>query len=194
VWEGGGATSVFAAFKNRGRKPESPALSRAAPPPAANVGPVDAGDFSALMSRFLDAAGREQPTAAVFLEGGRIVANDGNLVTIELPLENAPAAQMLERNNRRENLQQVLSNLLGTPAALKINVSDTPAAAEANPRPAPGVPPTVPRHAAQPEPEPAAPQQQGIPVTEELRIEILQNVPPRQGGRRATGRRIVKVE
>jgi hypothetical protein len=190
VWEGGGATSVFAAFKNRGRQSPPPPAARPAMA-SANVAPVDAGDFAALMARFLDAAGREQPTAAVFLEGGRIVANDGRVVTIELPLENAPAAQMLERNNRRENLQQVLSGLLGNPAALKIAVSDTPTAAVANPRPAPDVPPTVPRHA---EPEPPPPQQQGIPVTEELRIEILQNVPLAKALAEQLGGRIVKIE
>ncbi|MGN6726961.1 MAG: DNA polymerase III subunit gamma/tau [Tepidisphaeraceae bacterium] len=193
VWEGAGPTSIFAAFKKSAAPKPAPA-----PPPnvaTSNVGPVDRNDFDTLLQRLRGAAMESQPTVAGFLDGGRIVAMDGGTVTLEYPKALEVSARMLERNGKRESLQQVLSDLLGKPTGIRLSinpdavVAPPPARAVAAPaRPASN------GHAAPPPPPPPDPQQNGIPLTEELRVELLQHNPLIKSLAEQFNARIVKVE
>jgi hypothetical protein len=128
---------------------------------------------------------------AGFLEGARITALDGGTLTLEYPRNLAASARMLDRNGKRESLQQVLKNLLGEETGLRFEISEQDA--ELPPSRPVAPPPPAPRNAARAEPEPA-PQNLGIPVTEELRVEILTQVPLAKKLAEAFGARIVKVE
>ncbi len=195
VWEGGGATSIFAAFKKSSTpppKPGSPARDIPVPTGSDNLAPIDRNDFAQLMSRFHHAAAEQAPTVAGFLEGGRIVALEAGTATLEYPKNYAASARMLDRNGKRESLQQVLSDLLGEPIGIKLEISDQELIIERPPEPQ--RPP--PRRSAGPAPreyEPA-PQNTGIPLTEELRVEIMQNNPLIRSIADEFNARIVKIE
>ncbi|MGN6506099.1 MAG: DNA polymerase III subunit gamma/tau [Tepidisphaeraceae bacterium] len=193
VWEGAGPTSIFAAFKKSAAPKPAPA-----PPPnvaTSNVGPVDRNDFDTLLQRLRGAAMESQPTVAGFLDGGRIVAMDGGTVTLEYPKALEVSARMLERNGKRESLQQVLSDLLGEPTGIRLSIN--PDAVVAPPPARAVAAPTRPAsngHAAPPPPPPPDPQQNGIPLTEELRVELLQHNPLIKSLAEQFNARIVKVE
>jgi len=186
VWEGGGATSVFAAFKKAStptRQPSAPILTDA------SLEPADATEFGALMARFRSAAVTEQPTVGAFLDGGKIIARDDDGITIEYPKHLEPSVKMLDRNGKRESLQDVLSRLVGSPTSIRFSISDrvdeTPKPAAPNPRPAPRQAPAI---------EPVMPQQQGIPITEQLRAELMATVPLVKALADEFNARLVKVE
>ncbi len=192
VWEGAGPVSVFAAFKRASAsKPAPVAESPARSTRSDNLGPVDRTDFAGLMDRLYAAASEQSPTAATFLEGGKIISVAPGNITVEYPKNLAASARMLDRNGKRESLQQVLSELLGEPTGIKLEVSDVevieskpPAAERSVRRPAPA-------SSTQAE---SAPVNQGIPLTEELRTEILTNNPLIKSIAEAFNARVVKVE
>jgi len=193
VWEGGGATSIFNAFKKSSTpalKPTaSPSISRI--PESDNLAPVDKSDFEQLMSRFHHAAAEQAPTVAGFLEGGRIIALESGTATLEYPKNYAASARMLDRNGKRESLQQVLSNLIGQPTGLKLSISEHDLILEKPPEPQ--RPPPRSNAPASHENEPV-PQNLGIPVTEELRTDILEHNPLIKSIAEQFNARIVKIE
>ena len=193
VWEGAGPTSIFAAFK-KSAAPKPPAASLAASRPASDVEPVNA-EFNGLLDRLRSAVVESQPSIAGFLEGGRIVATDAGTVTLEYPKSLEPSARMLDRNGKKETLQQVLSNLLGEPTGIRISINPdapistpAPAGPDASIARAKWKPPEAP--VAVPDPAP----QQGIPITEDLRIELLSKNILIKALAEQYGARIVKVE
>jgi hypothetical protein len=196
VWEGGGATSIFGAFKkNQAAQPSKPAAPPWEQQPGGqtsdNLAPVDRNNFDALMQRFHNAASEQAPTVAGFLEGGRIIDVASGTVTLEYPKNYEASARMLDRNGKRESLQEVLSSLLGEPTGLKFSISDQELIVE-KPKPErPASPPWEKKSAPAPEP---APVNQGIPVTEELRVELMQKNPLIKSIAEAFGARVVKVE
>ena len=192
VWEGAGPTSVFAAFKKAGvSKPAASSSPQAlSPKPQAPV----SGDLATLMTRLREATMREQPTIAGFLDGGRITALDGSVLTLEYPKNLEVSAKMLDRNGKRESLQAVLAGLLGHTVGVRfsVNAEDAPAVV-AETQHATWKPPSAPASA----PEPTAPQpvaNNGIPLTEELRIELLQQNPLIKAMAEQFNARVVKVE
>ena len=190
VWEGAGPTSVFAAFKKAGPKPAPP---KPAPLPVVSAdGPVDKSDLPKLMAQFLSAAERAAPAVAHFLEGARVKEiDDRGTLTLVYYKDFEASPQMLERGGRRETLQNILTDLLGEPIGIKCEVAEenSPAVAQ---RPAPPPPRSAPKSSPEPQAQPA--QNLGIPVTEELRAEILQNNPLAKSLADQLGARIVKVE
>lgn len=144
------------------------------------------------MQRFHNAAFEQAPTIAGFLEGGRIVEVSAGTVTLEYPKNFEASARMLDRNGKRESLQEVLSTLLGKPTGLKFSISDVELIIEKPKTEKPAAPQREQR-ASNPAPE-AAPMNQGIPVTEELRVELMQNNPLIKSIAETFGARVVKVE
>ena len=102
---------------------------------------------------------------------------------------------MLDRPARRDPLQQILSDVAGRPTSMRIVIAPAPSSAEGGlgARSIPDAPRTAPRQAADP-PEPAAPPSAGIAITEELRIDILENNPLAKAIAEQLGGRIVKIE
>jgi len=191
VWEGAGPTSVFAAFKKAAPKPVTPPPQ--APVHSNSVGPVDRKNFDDLLNRLRSAAAAEAPTVVGFLDGARIVEDDGSTFTIEWPKNYEMSAKMLDRNGKRESLQTVLGRLVGEPAGIRLTVSDR--IEEPPPRPAPAAaanwkPKTAPAAA----PEPVAPQNPGIFVTDELRAELAASDPLIKALGDVLGGRVVKIE
>jgi hypothetical protein len=198
VWEGGGATSVFAAFKkaaaNRSNA-NSPTPDARLPNHAstaqvdASVTSIDTHDLAGLMSRLRLAAVAEQPTVGAFLDGASIIAYADDCITIEYPKNLEQSAKMLDRNGKRENLQEVLSRLTGRATGIRFSISDR---IDETPRPAPlaGRPAPKPTPAA----EPLIPQQTGINITEQLRVELLTSVPLVKALADTFNARLVKVE
>ncbi|HEX8325650.1 MAG TPA: DNA polymerase III subunit gamma/tau [Tepidisphaeraceae bacterium] len=198
VWEGAGPTSVFAAFKKSNAA--RPAAAPAAPPaPAASRQPPAAdGDsnLATLMTRLRHAASEQQPTIAGFLDGGRITALDGSTLTLEYPKHLEVSAKMLDRNGKRESLQNVLAGLLGHTVGVRFTVNQddtappTPAQA-AETQHATWKPPATPVTAPD---APQPPTANGIPITEELRVELLQQNPLIKMLADQFNARVVKVE
>ncbi len=197
VWEGGGATSIFNAFKkNQGTPPPKPTAppweQQPTPQQSDNLAPVDPTNFDALMQRFHNAAFEQAPTIAGFLEGGRIIDVNAGTVTLEYPKNFEASARMLDRNGKRESLQEVLSALLGKPTGIKFSISDQELIIE-KPKPEKPAAPQWEKRSPTPAPEPV-PVNQGIPVTEELRVELMQNNPLIKSIAETFGARVVKVE
>ena len=194
VWEGAGPTSVFAAFKKaNATKPATPPAAQAPSPKAPGLAPVS-NDLATLMTRLREATGRDQPTIAGFLDGGLITGLDGNVLTLEYPKNLEVSAKMLDRNGKRESLQAVLAGLLGHTVGVRfsVNAEDAPAVV-AETQHATWKPPSAPASA--PEPVPAAPAaNNGIPITEELRVELLQQNPLIKSLAEQFNARVVKVE
>lgn len=197
VWEGGGATSIFNAFKkNQGAPPKNSAAppweQQPTPQKSDNLAPVDPSNFETLMQRFHNAAFEQAPTIAGFLEGGRIIDVNAGTVTLEYPKNFEASARMLDRNGKRESLQEVLSTLLGKPTGLKFSISDQELVIE-KPKPEKPAAPQWEKRTSTPAPEPV-PVNQGIPVTEELRVDLMQNNPLIKSIAETFGARVVKVE
>jgi DNA polymerase-3 subunit gamma/tau len=191
VWEGAGPVSVFAAFKKASATQPAPAATLARSTRSDNLGPVDRTDFAGLMDRLHAAASEQSPTAATFLEGGKIISVAPGNITVEYPKNLAASARMLDRNGKRESLQQVLSDLLGEPTGIKLEVSDVEVIEEKPPTPERRVHRPAPASSPQAE---SAPVNQGLPLTDELRTEILQNNPLIKSIAEAFNARVVKVE
>ncbi len=188
VYEGTGPTSIFAAFKKAGSSKPAPAPQRTVDP--ANLGPVDRSDFSRLLDQFHAAAMETAPTVAGFLEGGKIVSLESSVVTLEYPKNFEASVRMLDRGGKRESLQRVLSDMLGEEVGLRLSVSNEiletiPVRRHVEPR-------ITEKDRA--EPAQPIPMNQGIPITEDLRIEILQNNPLAKSLAEQFNARIVKVE
>jgi hypothetical protein len=143
------------------------------------------------MDRLHAAASEQSPTAATFLEGGKIISVAPGNITVEYPKNLAASARMLDRNGKRESLQQVLSDLLGEPTGIKLEVSDVEVIEEKPPTPERRVHRPAPASSPQAE---SAPVNQGLPLTDELRTEILQNNPLIKSIAEAFNARVVKVE
>ncbi|HEY0010250.1 MAG TPA: hypothetical protein VGB55_16115, partial [Tepidisphaeraceae bacterium] len=119
VWEGGGATSVFAAFK-KSSVSNPPAPPQKQQPAVLTGGPIDRNDLPQLTARFISAIEEAFPQIAPFLEGARFTSiDDRGMATLAFYKDHEASPQMLERGNRRENLQTVLSQLLGAPTGIK---------------------------------------------------------------------------
>ncbi|MDB5325345.1 MAG: dnaX, partial [Phycisphaerales bacterium] len=201
VWDGAGPTSVFAAFKksNAARPAAAPAPQAARQ--ASNVEPVsDTGNnLGQLMARLRAAASEQQPTIAGFLEGGRIKDMEGGTVTLEYPRHLEMSAKMLDRNGKRENLQNVLAGLLGHTVGVRFTVNDNEPAPPLNAKSAEAQqanwrPPTAPTSAPEALQPAAASAATGIQLTEELRVELLQQNPLIKTLAEKFNARVVKVE
>lgn len=190
VWEGAGPVSVFAAFKKSGSSAPKPA-ARVEEPEPSNLGPVDANDLTSLMRHLRATVQQESPTLVGFLDGGRITGLDDSTATLEYPEQLAMSAKMLDRNGKRESVQSILSNLLGRSVGLKLEIG--PPSAEFDRPVAPPPPPSFQRKQNTPEPE-APILQTGIPLTDDLRQDILANNPLIKSLAEQLGARIVKVE
>ncbi|MBC7785071.1 MAG: hypothetical protein H7144_14650, partial [Burkholderiales bacterium] len=217
VWEGGGSTSVFAAFrKSKTATPSASAKPLAAktseladlevsadatrPITPANIDVIDRQDFSRLLTQFHTAAAQSAPTVVGFLEGGKIVSLEAGTVTLEYPRHYEASARMLDRAGKRESLQQVLSEMLGEPIGLKLSISDRepelisselPSSESRSSRPV-AIAPREARAAAAP--LESTPANTGIAITEELRVELLKSNPLIKSLAEEFGARIVKVE
>ena len=191
VWEGSGPTSIFAAFKKAPPKPVAPPPSEA-PARSDSVGPVDRKNFDDLLNRLRSAAAAEQPTVVGFLDGAKIIEDDGSTFTIEWPKNYEMSAKMLDRNGKRESLQTVLGRLVGEPAGIRLTVSDR--IEEPPPRPTPAAANWKPKTAPAAAPEPVAPQNPGIIVTDELRAELAASDPLIKALGDVLGGRVVKIE
>ena len=217
VWEGAGPTSVFAAFKKAGAaRPAAASAATSAPASAVSSPGVTsaapsaaAGDLGGLMTRLRTAASEQTPTIAGFLDGGRIthLDADGGTLTLEYPRRLEPSVRMLDRNGKRESLQNVLAGLLGHTVGVRFSINDAEVAAP--PAAAGGVaaetqhatwrPPAVPINAPDAPAPVAAPMAagaaaNGIPLTEELRVELLQQNPLIKSLAEQFNARVVKVE
>ncbi len=194
VWEGGGATSIFSAFKKSGSStPTPPATGTSSNNfPPDNITSVDRTDFDQLMSRFHQAAAEQAPTVAGFLDGGKIIALEAGTATVEYPKNLEASARMLDRNGKRESLQEVLSNLLGQPVGIKFSISDqeqiVTAPKRADPRPQPQQQSKPTTSDAPPPPNP------GIAITDDLRSDLMKNNPLLKALAEQFDARIVKVE
>jgi DNA polymerase-3 subunit gamma/tau len=158
--------------------------------PKPNVEPVDAANLDQVFKRLREAVVKHGPGIDAFLSGGRLVAlADGNAL-IRYPHELAGSARMLDRNGKKDILQQELSGLLGQTIGVRFEVDDQAAAAEP-------AAPTRPRVTAPPRPAPvvaAAPSSSSeIRLTPELRESLAQD-PLVKAVMTELGGEIVKVE
>lgn len=200
VWTGGGVTSVFQAFRQNAvtRPKNSSATSSDSEQNPPLRGLADPQDLNGLMRQLQIAVSEQAPTLVGFLEGGKIKDFQSDTVTLEYPLNYQASARMLDRNGKRESIQQVLSQLLGRPVGLKILISEqelTPGESKpvfvvsADAGKASAIRPGTPR-------EPVAESSSGsggLAITPELTHELMEN-PLIRSLSETFGARIVKVE
>jgi DNA polymerase-3 subunit gamma/tau len=178
---------------------KQPSAFRPTAPPAStagsesNVESADPNDLGALMQRLRDAIHRDAPGIDGFLAQGRIVARgeDGRYI-LSYPHEFATAAQMLDRNGKKELIQRELSQLLGEAVGIRIEIEPP----IESPEPPPATKPPRGDGTSVPLQSPAAPAPPGTPsirltpeLKEQLRADpLIASVIDELGGE------IVKVE
>ena len=164
-----------------------------APVAASNVEPVDRGEFAAVMARLRDALRSRGPGFDGILVYGQIASLGNGTAVIRYSHEHEASALMLERNGKREAVQQALSELLNEPIGITIEVDPPDAAGDAKPvaeaaRPPARVRRPVPADDAPPPPPPAP------PVSPEQKQHVLATDPLVRAAVEMFAGDIVKVE
>jgi DNA polymerase-3 subunit gamma/tau len=176
--------AIFAS--SRGLQPRMPS------PEPSNVSTVDSGEFAPVMQRLRAAMRQHGSGYEGILVHGQIVALANGQATIRYSHQHEASARMLERNGKREAVQQVLSELINEPVGLTIEVEEEPEGESLVP-----VPPTSrvlqprisARVAQEPPPPPAAP-----PLTAEQKQKILETDPFVRATVELFGGEIVKAD
>ena len=191
VWDDTGGPSLSELLKAQ--------ESQSAQTIESNVEPVGAQDLTDLMSRLRAAIHRRAPGIDGFLVHGQFVGVEDGVAVISYSAENDTAARMLDRNGKKEVIQEELSALLGGPVGVKFRVEESTADGPAQPTPsAPRAQPAPvrrePTRSAPAPLPPPPPVSQGIRITPELREQLRQSEPLIKALMDDLGAEIVKVE
>jgi DNA polymerase-3 subunit gamma/tau len=92
--------------------------------PQTNVEPVDAANLDQVFRRLREAVVKHGPGIDAFLSGGKLVAIEDGKALIRYPHELAGSARMLDRNGKKEIVQQELSGLLGQNIGVRFEVDE----------------------------------------------------------------------
>jgi hypothetical protein len=161
--------AIFAANRATPRGPVRPVTD-------ANVEPVSSGEFSEVMSRLRAALSQHGPGLDGILVYGQITSLADGKAVLRYRHEHEAMALMLERNGKREAIQQALSDLLESPTGLTIEVDHV--STNVSPSVEPSVSPRPPvrssRFSESPAPVPAPPP---VAVTSEQKQQILTTDP-----------------
>lgn len=166
VWEGG-SQSLTMMFK----KSNTPRPAAAEP----SAAPVDNGEFSGLMGRLISALEEKGPSWPAFVKSATITGIDDGVVTLRYPPTEEMTLKMLDRNGKKETIQQLLSELMGRPIGIRTVLdpnapADEPAAVQTAAAPSRKPSFSQASKAAAPPPPPAA--ETGIRLTQELKDQL----------------------
>jgi DNA polymerase III gamma/tau subunit len=166
-------------------------------PNSSNVEPVNSGDFDAVMSKLRNAIHQKSPGIDGWLVHAKYLGVRDGIAVIRYSSDQAVAATMLDRNGKREIIQNELSSVLGETVGVKFIVEESDPNASAEPAPI-ATPTRAPvrreipvRATPVPPSEPAAP---AIRITSELREQLRNSEPLIKTLMDELGAEIVKVE
>jgi hypothetical protein len=185
VWDNSGP-SLSELLKQQSKLAEQPT--------APNVEPVNSNDFDAVMSKLRSAIHQKSPGIDGLLVNARYIGKRDGIAVIRYSAHEAVAATMLDRNGKREIVQNELSTVLGETVGVKFEVeqADAAVATEAQPAPMPRVPVRREiRSVPMPAVESATP---SIRITPELREQLRNAEPLIKSLMDDLGAEIVKVE
>ncbi|MCS7034428.1 MAG: DNA polymerase III subunit gamma/tau, partial [Phycisphaerae bacterium] len=128
----GPTRSLGAIFAESGRASGTSNDARASTT-AANLQPVDQAEFASMMSRLRAALARHGPGYDGILVHGRIVSVEAGRAVIRYSHAHEAAARMLQREPRRQVVQQTLSELMNEPVGLVVEVDSDPPDGRENP-------------------------------------------------------------
>jgi DNA polymerase III gamma/tau subunit len=161
-------SSIFAS--SRRDQPQTESAARL----ESNVETVDQGEFAPVMKQLRAALAKHSPGYEGILVHGQIVSVANGQATIRYSHAHEASARMLQRNGKRETVQQVLSELLKESVGVQIEVEEEPVAEE----PAATAPAARPQSRIQKRMiEEPPPMPQPPPITAEQKQKILESDP-----------------
>ncbi len=171
VWEDSGP-SLKELLAQEKQKSVATATAPVSAPSSSNIEPVDAADFSAVMARLRSAVHERTTTIDGFLMHGSFDGVSDGIATLRVE---PTAAQMLERNGKKQIITEELSKLLGHVVGLRFSTDESAIAPSSQPIiPRPNVPA---KSAPSPANYSAPPAPPSIRITNELREELKQRDP-----------------